>query len=107
MADADQDLLTHRVWRLVAQGEDLPDLEELLGRPAWHAHAACRGLGTRTFFPRRGNSLAAAKRVCAGCTVRDLCLEAAVEGSIEHGIWGGRSAAERSPVVAPAPLHSS
>lgn len=50
----------------------------------------------------RGLSLAnnspaarAAKAVCAGCPVRDLCLEYAVAHREPWGIWGGMTAKER------------
>lgn len=32
-----------------------------------------------------------AKRVCAGCAVRDNCLQWALALNVEHGVWGGLS----------------
>jgi WhiB family redox-sensing transcriptional regulator len=32
-----------------------------------------------------------ARRVCADCPVRDVCLEYALDHHIEHGVWGGAS----------------
>ena len=42
------------------------------------------------FFPEKGDgdSIKAAKRVCAGCSVRDECLQYAMR-HWEQGIWGG------------------
>jgi WhiB family transcriptional regulator, redox-sensing transcriptional regulator len=66
-------------------------------RPAWHADAACRGRGTAVFFPGRGQNTACAnaKAVCAGCPVRDECLDAALTHGELAGIWGGTSERER------------
>ena len=66
-------------------------LEEFLNRPAWHARAACRRMGTDTFFPVRGESSDPAKAVCEGCEVRTECLSEALELSDAVGIWGGAS----------------
>lgn len=65
-------------------------------RPAWWPRAACLGRRDEIdFFPGRGHSTYAAKRVCAGCPVRVECLEYALETGIHHGIWGGLSERER------------
>lgn len=63
------------------------------GRPAWHAHAACRGMDPELFFPERGVPTAATKKVCDGCPVKVPCRE---QGLLERqGIWGGTSERER------------
>ena len=75
---------------MAAGPAEVPDLlEMLLGVPAWHAEAACRGQGTAAFFPERGQSTEPARRLCAGCPVIVECAEAG-QGE-EHGIWGGTS----------------
>lgn len=65
----------------------------------WRAHAACRGVDTNVFFPERGQSLEPALRICAGCPVRDHCLEEALGASIAWkyvpGVWGGTSERQR------------
>jgi WhiB family transcriptional regulator, redox-sensing transcriptional regulator len=66
-------------------------LAGLLQRPAWHARAACRGLGTADFFPARGQPTDAAKVVCGRCEVKSECLAAALELPDARGIWGGLS----------------
>lgn len=62
-------------------------------RPAstdWMMDAACRGLPTEWWFPSAAGSPTAenrtARRICAGCPVRDRCGE---HGRGERwGIWG-------------------
>lgn len=73
-------------------------LAELLeGKPWWHQYAACAGSGADAYYPRRGESTADAKAVCAGCSVREDCLESALRlsSSDDHGVWGGTSARQR------------
>ena len=72
----------------------------LTRRPAWHADALCREHPEIDFFPVRGESVEAAKAVCARCLVRDECLATALamcdsglDGAV--GIWGGTSQQER------------
>jgi WhiB family redox-sensing transcriptional regulator len=82
----------------------IEDALDILRRPAWHARAACRGVGTEVFFPpeRKGPNRetqaayqAAAEQYCARCPVTVECLEAGQgEG---HGLWGGQSPAQRRP----------
>lgn len=61
----------------------------------WIAKANCRGIDPELFFPERGESLRPAQEVCAGCVVRDECLEYAIAYGEHHGIWGGTSERER------------
>ena len=56
---------------------------------AWRQRAACRGVDPSLFFPGKGDSAPEARRVCAGCPVRDACLEYALVGGETYGIWGG------------------
>ncbi len=62
---------------------------------SWREQAACRTVEPDVFFPERGESVAAAKRVCAGCPVRDECLEFAEETLQKFGVWGGLSERQR------------
>lgn len=41
------------------------------------------------FFSERVDDLAAAQAICAGCSVRIECLEAALEEDVDWGVWGG------------------
>lgn len=70
------------------------DLTDFFERPAWHAQAACRGMGWQLFFVERGENVQPARAVCEGCPVQAQCLEAAQ--SENFGIWGGQTAKERS-----------
>ncbi|HVB70326.1 MAG TPA: WhiB family transcriptional regulator [Acidimicrobiales bacterium] len=70
---------------------------------AWTQLAACRGSERALFFPpdvseRKEERLArelVAKRICAGCDVREECLAAALERHESHGVWGGLNELER------------
>lgn len=62
---------------------------------AWQADGACRTHDTDLFFPERGQPLDASRRICAGCPVREQCLDYAVEHNIGFGVWGGLSERER------------
>jgi WhiB family redox-sensing transcriptional regulator len=66
----------------------------------WMNSAACKGL-THLFFPlpaespqARDRREAAAKSVCASCTVNATCREFA-RTNHEYGFWGGESEDER------------
>ena len=62
----------------------------------WSERAACLNLDPELWFPERGESNRAAKRVCAACPVRDECLEYALDAREPYGVWGGLSEQERS-----------
>lgn len=68
-------------------------------RPApdreWADRANCLGLDPELFYPQRGESLELALEVCAGCEVREECLEHALSVGEKFGIWGGTSEPER------------
>ncbi len=71
--------------------------------PTWRASAACEGATALHFYPpatteTREARLArenAARALCAGCHVRDACLEYALYVQEPYGIWGGLTEAER------------
>jgi len=65
----------------------------LLARPAWHARAACRGVGADQFFVEKFGDLRPARALCSACPVRDEC--AAQGDEEEAGMWGGLTAGER------------
>ena len=64
----------------------------------WRERAACCGTELNVFFPERGETAEPARRVCAACPVRQLCLEYALSNRITHGIWGGLTVRERRPL---------
>ncbi|MFF2076357.1 WhiB family transcriptional regulator [Kitasatospora sp. NPDC058162] len=71
--------------------------------------AACTGADSDLFYPEPDedtevteDATAAAwwaerraKMICAGCPVRTMCLELALERHEKHGIFGGLTTAER------------
>jgi WhiB family redox-sensing transcriptional regulator len=61
----------------------------------WGDRAACRGADLSVFFPARGESAGPARQVCAGCPVRQPCLEFALGHGEVHGIWGGLTVRDR------------
>jgi Transcription factor WhiB len=71
------------------------EVARLLVRPAWHARAACRGMGTDAFFPRLGETGMEARAICARCPVRRECLATAMNDD-ERGIWGGQADRDRA-----------
>ncbi len=65
-------------------------------RPDWHDQAACLGMDTAIFFPRKGESAKPALEICGGCPSRRPCLDAALaDPQLDHGIRGGMSAEAR------------
>lgn len=79
---------------LMQPGENGIGLADFLTRPEWHDRAACKG-ETDLMFTSRGEDTRPGKRLCDGCTVRDECLDAALELGTKFGIWGGMSERER------------
>lgn len=62
---------------------------------SFQAYGACNGTDPDIFFPNRGESLEPALSVCAGCVVREECLEYALANGEKYGVWGGTSERER------------
>ena len=69
----------------------------------WQVDAACRGEDASLFFApnyfekreEKEAREAKAKRSCAVCPVRDLCLDCALRIRDPHGVWGGLNELER------------
>ena len=59
--------------------------------PAWMDRAACKGKDVDLFFPQREemDKLAAARKICIACPVREECLAYALHFKIRYGVWGG------------------
>jgi WhiB family transcriptional regulator, redox-sensing transcriptional regulator len=82
----------------MGDGIDVTDsatiLAALLGRPDWHARAACRGHDPAAFFPPRGGNrpddsiYESAARLCRDCPVKLDCLTFALDHPTP-GTWGG------------------
>lgn len=66
--------------------------------PGWQDRAACADMHGDVFYPDEDASpelVAAARRVCLTCPVRDSCRAHALLDDEEHGVWGGVTEAER------------
>lgn len=68
----------------------------------WQESAACAGMDLDLFFGRDGEPAAErearerrALAVCAGCPVRDACLEHAMTVPERFGVWGGMTEEQR------------
>lgn len=66
----------------------------------WRAAGACLHADPDLFFPisasgRARAQIRQAKAICAGCPVRQECLEFAKENEPIQGIWGGTTQEER------------
>ena len=81
----------------VAQADEL--VQALTGRPAWHARAACRGMGPEIFYPALGESVNPAMAICVLCPVRPECLRYGLANSLQLGIWGGTSGRTRRKIA--------
>ena len=64
---------------------------------SWEVHAACKGAPITLFFPEIGASTRPAKKYCAVCPVRQVCLDTAMALPVneDHGVRGGMSARAR------------
>jgi WhiB family redox-sensing transcriptional regulator len=65
----------------------------------WRRHSACRGLDPEIFYPDTDEAAAAAKVVCNVCSVRETCLEFALQGREKEGVWGGATEKERRRIL--------
>ena len=70
---------------------------------SWRSQARCLGSDPDLFFPlgSKGKPLAqaeAAKGLCLGCHVRQLCLQYALETNQVTGVWGGTTEDERRSI---------
>ncbi len=65
---------------------------ESVREPRWQDLARCNdgsGSMSELFFSEQLDDIAAAKAFCAGCPVRDNCLDAALTRREPWGVWGG------------------
>lgn len=66
----------------------------------WRDLALCAQVDPDIFFPEKGGSVRAAKKVCEACDVQDECLEYALEHKERFGIWGGVTERNRRQMLA-------
>ena len=68
--------------------------------PDWRAEGACRTADPNLFFPVAvgavaNRQIAKAQRICAGCPVRQQCLDFALRAPEPAGVWGGTTPEQR------------
>lgn len=66
----------------------------------WRHQSACLDEDPELFFPigNTGPAVAQvqrAKMVCNSCSVKDACLQWALDAGQDYGVWGGMSEDER------------
>ncbi len=66
---------------------------------SWMNSGKCREYPPNTFFPSDSVGVSIARRICAVCPMKAICLEYALDNQIEHGIWGGTSERARRRMV--------
>ena len=66
---------------------------------SWMQDGSCRDESPAVFFPSDSLGVDAARRICAGCPVRETCLEFALRNRIEHGVWCGASERQRRRIL--------
>ena len=66
----------------------------------WAAYAACRGADPALFFAATdGGDTHMALRICAGCAVKEDCLDWALTAGMPYGVWGGTTEQQRRRLV--------
>ena len=80
---------------------DFPSIGIFVNRPKWMRKKNCFDEPVDTFYPAPGDveRLRRAKSICKECEVRQDCLQFALETNERFGIWGGKSARERSLIL--------
>lgn len=65
----------------------------------WMSKGNCADRPPSEFFPSDGVGVDRARKVCATCPVKEVCLEYALVNRIDHGVWGGASERERRRIL--------
>lgn len=66
---------------------------------SWRQRAACRGVDPDVFYPATDEEAEEAKAVCVQCSVRESCLEYALNNRERDGVWGGATERERRRIL--------
>lgn len=61
----------------------------------WTEQARCRGVDPDQFFVRGAAQARQALKLCNRCTVKEQCLQYAVDNGIDFGVWGGLTERQR------------
>lgn len=64
--------------------------------PDFYDDALCPETDPEVFYPERGGSVREAVAVCGRCSVREKCLDWALENDERWGVWGGTSEQQRA-----------
>jgi WhiB family redox-sensing transcriptional regulator len=70
-------------------------LLDAAARDAWNVAARCKNAPGVDFYPETELEARPAKRICAVCPVRQVCLETALRNRERYGVWGGLTERER------------
>ncbi|MHB1533395.1 MAG: WhiB family transcriptional regulator [Acidimicrobiales bacterium] len=70
--------------------ESVDQLIELLPPKDEWADARCRDASSELFFSDQIPDIAAAKSICASCSLIEPCLEGALTRREPWGVWGGQ-----------------
>ena len=70
-------------------------MENSLGNTEWMKQGNCIGFPVEVMIPIDKSGVDRARKICADCVVKDVCLEYALLNNIEHGVWGGTSERQR------------
>lgn len=57
--------------------------------------ALCAQVDPELWFPEKGGTVTAAKRICHDCPLREACLQEALGNPYLFGVWGETTAQER------------
>ena len=82
------------------QGGFQEESQTMLTITDWRELAACRDSDPSLFFPigttgPAVDQIELARAICAQCSVRDECLNYALETNQEAGVWGGYAEDDR------------
>jgi WhiB family redox-sensing transcriptional regulator len=70
-------------------------LPPFLGQPG----IQCADEDPEIFYPPLGEDTTAARQACRRCDHATACLEFALATYQRHGIWGGKTPAERARII--------
>lgn len=65
--------------------------------------AVCSYVDPEIFFPAKGVSPREARRICAQCSIKTMCLEEALSLGAVEGIWAGTTPKQRQQIARERP----